>query len=214
MAFLDVRFPVDISYGSAGGPGYQTTVVTTQGGREYRNSQRSMPLYEYNAACGVKSRAQMAALCNFFNAVGGRAHSFRWKDHLDFQSCLMTATPAALDQAIGTGDGTTAAFQLKKTYTEGALSRVRTILKPVSGTVLVAVAGVVKTVTTHYTVDHATGIVTFTAGNIPTAGQSVTAGYEFDVPARFDIDSLRDLTWESFDILSAQIPVLEVRDAA
>lgn len=214
MSFLEVRFPVDISYGSAGGPGHQTTVITTQSGREYRNSLWSRPLYRYNAALGVKTRAQMATLIAFFNAVGGRAHSFRWKDPLDHKSGLVTSTPTALDQTIGAGDGSTVDFQLIKTYTQGALSRVRTILKPVADTVLIAVAGVAKTEDTHYTVDHATGIVTFTAGNIPTAGQAITAGYEFDVPARFDVDDLSGLTWDNYDLLSVQIPVIEVRDAA
>ena len=40
------------------------------------------------------------------------------------------------------------------------------------------------------TVDHVTGIVTFLAGHIPAASAAITAGYEFDVPVRFDSDKL------------------------
>ena len=62
---------------------------------------------------------------------------------------------------------------------------------PVNGTVEISVAGVPKTETTHYTVDYATGMVTFTPGNIPAAAQAVTATFEFDVPVRFAEDDLK-----------------------
>ena len=48
----------------------------------------------------------------------------------------------------------------------------RAIQLPVAGTVEISVAGVLKTETTHYTVDYSTGVVTFTGGNIPAAGAS------------------------------------------
>ena len=37
MAFIETRFPADISFGSAGGPEYSTDIVVTQGGYEQRN---------------------------------------------------------------------------------------------------------------------------------------------------------------------------------
>jgi uncharacterized protein (TIGR02217 family) len=37
-------------------------------------------------------------------------------------------------------------------------------------------------------VDVATGILTFKPGKIPANGAVVTAGFEFDVPVRFDTD--------------------------
>ena len=53
-----------------------------------------------------------------------------------------------------------------------------------------AVSGVAKTLGTQFTLNTTTGVVTFLAGNIPTADQTVTAGFEFDVPVRFDTDKL------------------------
>ena len=47
-------------------------------------------------------------------------------------------------------------------------------------------------------VDPATGIVTFLPGHLPAAGAAVTAGFEFDVPVRFDTDRL--------EIISAGLP--------
>jgi uncharacterized protein (TIGR02217 family) len=57
----------------------------------------------------------------------------------------------------------------------------------VAGSVRVAVNSVE---TTAFTLDAATGIITFNAGNIPAAGSVVAAGYEFDVPVRFDTDAI------------------------
>jgi hypothetical protein len=37
MAFHEVRFPTDISYGSSGGPEFSTDIVITSSGHEQRN---------------------------------------------------------------------------------------------------------------------------------------------------------------------------------
>ena len=43
---------------------------------------------------------------------------------------------------------------------------------------------------TRYDFDDATGEIVFAPAAIPLAGQVVTAGFEFDVPVRFDIERL------------------------
>ena len=134
----------------------------------------------------------------------------RYKDWMDYKSCLLAGTPAATDCAIGTGTGALDVFQLYKTYTIGAYVRSRRILKPIASTVLIAVAGTTKTLTTHYTLDATTGIVTFTAGNIPTAGQAVTAGFEFDVPCRFDADDL-SISMDSILSGASQVILIELK---
>jgi uncharacterized protein (TIGR02217 family) len=53
--------------------------------------------------------------------------------------------------------------------------------------------------------------VTFLAGHIPIAGQIVTAGFEFDVPVRFDTDKL-EVNVQSFLHGSIPaIPLIEIR---
>ena len=82
-----------------------------------------------------------------------------------------------------------------------------TFAKPVAGTVRVARAGVEAT--SGWSVDATTGIVTFATA--PAAGVLVTAGFEFDVPVRFDTDRL-DVTWDLDRLGSiASIPLVEVR---
>lgn len=204
------RFPDDISYGSRGGPAYNTTVIVVDSGAESRNQRWSYPRHEYDVAYGINTLAKLEDLLHFFHVVAGRAIGFRFKDWMDYKSCDRSATPAQEDVSIGTGDGTEDDFQLVKTYTQGAYTRTRKILKPVSGTLLVAVAASAKQEGVHYDVDYATGIVTFKAGNIPTNGQAVTAGFEFDVPVRFDTDRL-SINLDDYNTASAQVPVVELK---
>ena len=80
-----------------------------------------------------------------------------------------------------------------------------------AGTVLVVVAGMTKTIGTHFTVDVTTGRVTFLTGQIPTAGQVITAGFEFDCPVRFDTDKL-EINVQGFRHGAIpHIPIIEVR---
>jgi uncharacterized protein (TIGR02217 family) len=63
----------------------------------------------------------------------------------------------------------------------------------------------------HFNVDHATGLVTFTGGNIPPVDAVVTAGYEFDVPVRFDTDKL-EINLSLIEAGSIpNIPIVEIR---
>ncbi|MFN7177769.1 MAG: DUF2460 domain-containing protein, partial [Thermaurantiacus sp.] len=83
----------------------------------------------------------------------------------------------------------------------------RLIAKPVTGTVKIYRGGVEAT--SGWTVNTATGLVTFTTA--PTSGVQVTADFEFDVPVRFDSDQM-DITIETYQLGSwGQIPVLEIR---
>jgi uncharacterized protein (TIGR02217 family) len=144
----------------------------------------------------------------FFEERRGRFHGFRWRDHADWKSGPPGALTTPLDQVIGTGNGSALTFQLKKTYGVSHAPFARDIKKPVAGTVKIAVAGVTKTVTTHFTVNATTGVVTFAGGQAPANGAIVTAGFEFDVPVRFDTDKL-EINLSGFH--SGGIPVVEIR---
>jgi uncharacterized protein (TIGR02217 family) len=210
MAFHEVRFPTDISKGAHGGPERRTDVVTMGSGFEERNSRWADSRRTYNAGYGVRSIDDLNAVIAFFEERRGRLTGFRWKDHADWKSCAPSKTPGATDQVIGTADGTKATFQLVKTYGAMFAPYVRTIAKPVAGTVVVAVAGV-AVAASGYAVDATTGIVTFAAGHIPVAGAQVSAGYEFDVPVRFDTDKL-EINLQGFQHGAVpSIPILEVR---
>ena len=207
MAFHEVRFPDDISRGARGGPERRTQIVELASGDEERNANWANSRRRYDAAYGIRRADDLAAVVAFFEARNGRLYGFRWKDWADFKSCLPSGTPSATDQNIGAGDGTATDFQLVKVYSSGSQSWSRTITKPVSGTVLVAIDGVEAT--TGWSVDTTTGLITFTSA--PAAGAAITAGFEFDVPVRFDTDTL-DVTLDIERIGSiTSIPLIEVR---
>ena len=211
MSFHEVRFPTAISRGAQGGPERRTDVVVLGSGFEERNSRWADSRRSYNAGYGVASLDDLHSVIAFFEERRGRLYGFRWKDHADWKSSAPAAEPTAFDQVIGTGDGTTAAFQLIKTYGGAHAPWSREIKKPVAGTVQVAVGGVVRSEGAHFAVDPSTGVVNFLAGHLPAAGLVVTAGFEFDVPARFDSDKLEiSLSGFSHGAIP-NIPIIEVR---
>jgi uncharacterized protein (TIGR02217 family) len=199
-------------------PQRKTEVVTLGSGFEERNAVWANSRRRYDAGYGIKDMNDVYIVVAFFESRLGRLYGFRFKDYSDFKSCPpendIAVTNAAIRNTVTgntTGDGSTATFQLQKLYTDAAGSWTRTIKKPVAGTVRVAVAGMEKTITTHFTVDTTTGIVTFTAGHIPTNGQAVTAGFEFDVPVRFDTDEL-SINLKTFDLGEVpSVPLVEVK---
>jgi uncharacterized protein (TIGR02217 family) len=163
----------------------------------------------YDAGIGLRSLEDVGELIAFFEARAGQLHGFRWKDWSDFKSCPALAVPGPEDQLIGIGDGVATTFQLQKTYVSGDQSYVRPIRKPVLGTVLVAVAEDPKIEGLEFGVDPATGEVTFALP--PPLGTRVTAGFEFDVPVRFDTDSIQTsvASFQAGDV--PNVPVVEIR---
>ncbi len=211
MAFHDIRFPVRIAFGATGGPERRTEIVTLGSGAEERNSPWADSRRRYNAGTGLRALDDMHELIAFFEARHGRLHGFRWRDRADWKSGLPSASPTPADQTIGTGDGTTAVFQLTKAYASGGALYTRRIAKPVAGSSRVAVGGVEMAEGVQFTLDATTGVVTFLAGAIPAPGVAVTAGFEFDVPVRFDTDFL-DVDLAAFEAGAVpNIPIVEIR---
>lgn len=209
MAFHEIRFPANISFGSLGGPERLTEIVTLANGFEERNTPWAHSRRRYDAGFGLRSLADVDQLLAFFEARRGQLHAFRWKDWSDYKSCAAARTPLPTDQRIGTGDGVTLSFSLSKTYLSGDESYTRPIVKPVAGTVIVAVATDPQAEGTDFSVDPTTGTVTFAVP--PDIGTAVTAGFEFDVPVRFDSDRVQTsvAAFNAGDL--PNVPIIEVR---
>ena len=167
MAFINEVFPKDISFNSIGSTRFQTDVIMVDSGDDQRISRWSAPLMEYDVAYGVRTMEDLHALISFFRAMKGRLYGFLYEDHVDFSSTMAVAIDARappaishLDQIIGTGDGSTKVFQLIKTYASplGGATQTRLIIKPQTGTVLIAVNNVNAS---NFAVDPTTGLVTF-----------------------------------------------------
>ena len=209
MAFHDVRFPTNLRFGSTGGPERRIEIVTLANGFEERNTPWAEARRNYDAGVSLRSLDDIEDLIAFFEARQGQLHGFRWKDWADYQSCRSSQAVGFEDQLIGVGDGVAVAFQLSKTYRSGAFSQVRRVTKPVAGTVRVGLQGDELVETVHFGVDTTTGIITFASA--PALGAQVTAGFEFDVPVRFDTDRIQVsvASFQAGDV--PHVPVVEVR---
>lgn len=209
MNFHEIRFPTSLSFGSVGGPERRTEIVSLNNGFEERNSPWSQSRRRYDAGFGMRSLDDISVLIGFFEARSGQLFGFRWKDWSDYKSCKPSVEIEATDQEIGVGDDMSTVFQLVKNYRSGDAVQARDISKPVEDLVLVAISGDVQVLGVDYTVDYETGEVTFMAP--PPDLAPVTAGFEFDVPVRFDTDRIESSVGGFSAGEVPSVPVVEVR---
>lgn len=209
MAFHEERFPASLSFGAIGGPERRTDIVTLANGFEERNTPWAHSRRRYDAGMGLRSLDDLGALIDFFEARQGQLHGFRWKDWSDYKSCTACDQIGSADQEIAVADGVAVSFQLMKTYASGVAAYLRPIAKPVEGTVRVQMENVELQDGVDYTVDAVTGLVVFPEP--PAEGARIRAGFEFDVPVRFDTDRIQTAV-SSFQAGEApSVPVVEIR---
>ncbi len=209
MSFHEVRFPASLSFGSVGGPERRTDVVTLANGFEERNTPWAHSRRRYDAGLGMRSLDDIETLIAFFEARRGQMIGFRWKDWSDFKSGKATGAVDFRDQLIAVADGRTKEFRLQKIYRSGAFSYARPIAKPVVGTVRIGVAQDEMQEGVDYSLDPTRGTIRFEAA--PAEGMEVLAGFEFDVPVRFDTDRIQTsvASFQAGDV--PNVPVVEVR---
>lgn len=168
------RFPGCPSFGYTSDPEYRVVITRRASGVEKRNRGWAYPLVKLTVTVGPRMEAEIQELLEFWHACGGQARGFRFHDYADYLSCQVGQTPLATDQPL-LATSTPGTYQLIKRYQFGIdedsqpVTQDRPIYKPVAGTVILSGAG---------TVDYTTGLVTGSSGG--------TAGFEFDVPTRFD----------------------------
>ncbi len=159
-------------------------------------------------------------IVDIFLAIPGPNGSFNCRDWADwntlvgqiYEPVIVTKDDQPMVNTVdGTylGDASTLIFQLNKRYFVGATAvSNRFITKPESGTVLVAVNGVLQTETTDYTIDYTTGLVTFVVA--PPNTETVTWGGNFCTPVKFISDQL-PVSLDAFVNEMQSIELQEVR---
>lgn len=208
MAFHEISFPLRLALSTQGGPELLTDIVSLTNGREARNRRFRHARRRYDVGSTLRSVGDLYAVLAFFEARGGRLHGFRFRDPVDFSSAGWGSSVSPLDQLIGRGDGQTASFRLIKAYGDQAAVEERPIAKPVGASVRVALDGVEQTA--GFVVDQGAGVVTFLPGHVPGAGVEIRAGFEFDVPVRFDTERI-EIDLEAFRAgRIPSIPLIEV----
>lgn len=203
--FHDVRFPVAVSFGATGGPVRRNEIVALTSGREVRNARQALSRRRFDAGTGLRSVDDLYEIMSFFEARRGSLHAFRFRDPFDMSSTAPGNAIAASDQQLGIGDGDRTVFGLRKTYGEGADAHRRPITRPLAGTVRVALDGTELVPMEEFGIDAESGAVVLTAP--PPEGTIVMAGFEFDIPARFDSDRL-EASLASFR--AGQIPTIPI----
>ncbi len=207
MAIPAYRLPAGIEKGSQFSPTFQNVIQEAISGNEQRFAQwaqcRSVGDISYGLLNSTDPAGDFAAILALYRAHYGSLLPFRFKDWSDY---------SVTDENFGTGDGTTVAFQLTKTYDPsyillniaGSVLYVRDITL-LATTPVIKVDGVTKTVVTDYNIVN--GLCTFTS---PPANTKIcTWTGEFDVPVRFD-GPLSVIMNESDIVAIGSLPIREV----
>jgi len=186
--FHEIQFPISVSYGSTSGRRRRTQIVELASGAEERNTNWKNSRRQFDVGSLLRDLNKIDLVIEFWESLEGPLDGFRYRDPMDYKSCKPSEVPANTDQALAIGDGVEKNFQLTKTRTTAAGSWISNIVKPVTGTVLLAVDGVAQISGADYSVNTITGVVVFTLP--PGSGLPVTAGFEYDVPVRFRDEEL------------------------
>ncbi len=168
---INDKFALDAKIGWV----FQTTIIPLSGNYEDRNQDWSYAFFRFEVELINRPLSEIVAFETLLLGRRGAARSFLVRHPL-----YNTLT----NENIGTGDGSTAAFQVHQLFNDSANPYYRNWYT--ISDLVIKVAGTTKTLTTHYTVTD--GLVTFTGGNIPTAGQAITASGSTYVRVRFAED--------------------------
>jgi uncharacterized protein (TIGR02217 family) len=187
--FLEERFPIDARLGANYNEGYGVeTARDPRTGYSYRRLRAAQPEMAFTLQFLLETGDLRERVLALYHRAYAALAGFRVRNIDDYSSNGNTGTPAATDQTLESISSTV--YQLQKEYGAGATPLsiglpVRTVYKPVSGSVKIAVGGVEQL--SGWSVDTTTGRVTFESP----PGGAVTGGFYFDVPCRFS---------EKFDI--------------
>jgi uncharacterized protein (TIGR02217 family) len=212
-SFIDIYMPDEVpGYPCVAAPKTSTTIARSDSGDEQSNRNRVNPLHTFRLPNAVRDHDVLDGLMNHWAVTNGPFKSFPFRNPLDFASVSLTAANvepviSGTDQVIGTGNGAKTQFQLVKTYTRGAYSHVRPIRLPIVATVVVKINGVDPSM--GWSVSREGGIVTFDSA--PAGSTTITAGFYFDVPVRFESDDALEAIVFSYQTSSfADLVLMEV----
>ena len=218
--FIDEYMPDSVpGYPVIASPRWSTEIVIADSGDEQVNQRWSHPLHKYNLPEAVRSMDVFNGIRDHWLIMRGPAHTWPFRDPLDHASVPLlqparTPDTSAQDQVLCIGDGYTRSFQIRKTYTRGSQSYLRTITLPVVNTLRIwregQGASAAGEMTTGWSVNRTTGIVTF--DEAPALGRLHKWGGLFDVPVRFESDDAFDGIAQAFGVGGfADITLLETR---
>ncbi len=218
MSFIDEYLPDEIpGYPCISVPRTKTVIQVNAGGNERRNKEWDDPLHRFILPEAVAREWEpIEILKKHWLIMGGPANTWPFRDPLDFASIDLDApnkvpSYTMTDQPLGTVDGFTQRFQLKKRYTVGSQTYDRTIYLPVSSTVLVSRDGVLVS-SSSYTVTRPGGEIVFTTPPVLGGAGILKAGFLFDCEVRYESDDTLESLVRTFQVGGfSDINLTEVR---
>lgn len=175
--FLEERLPVDVRMGAMYGDGFDVEITQTVAGHEYRYLKHPYPRRESTIQYTLTTSELWDRVVALYYRAYGMYAGFRVRNMDDFSTNAHTAAPTAFDAPAALVSA--GVYQLQKQYGQGGTPLsiglpVRTIFKPVAGTVRVGCQSVAFPAA-QWSVDTTTGRVTF-AANKSAAVTSITKG--------------------------------------
>jgi uncharacterized protein (TIGR02217 family) len=177
--YLNVRLPLQMELNSKRRETEEGLQINRlANGRERRNMRYAQSVLEYEIGFPPQGYEDTVILevKNLFRVSRGGNIPFRFRDFDPTMSALSL-------EPIGVGDAIETEFQVKKTWTLDGQTATRIITKP-APTLSVYKNGGLQTLTTHYTIDYGTGLITFVTP--PGVGQVVAVTGFFDILVRFN----------------------------
>jgi uncharacterized protein (TIGR02217 family) len=170
LPWFEPLFPPDLSFPAVGGCGWNTQVVDTASGEEYRTATWRCSLGRWVVSKKLRTPDNMAQMRALFAWAQGQQNIFRFKDWLDF-----TVSPE--EGVLVSLNGGFLCLGKRYTLTDvfgTTLTVDRPIYKPVPNTVVFSPAGPTVSLTTGLVFGGTLGVTTWSG--------------EFHVPARFGSD--------------------------
>lgn len=197
MAFHEIRLPLYWSEVDDSGPTYANLRTIVRSGAETSVALWEFPLRDWTLSARPLNKDRFDELVAFYHARGGDFHGFRWQDPRDY---LVGRSEAAVETPVATSTLTSTTFQIVRPYTSGGITKSQPVYKPngdtltntvatqADSTVRVYQADGTTEVTSGWTVNLTTGVITFSGA----PGYVPKCSCEFDWPVRFDIGRLPD----------------------
>lgn len=212
--FQYILFPQNVGFSATKSIERLTEVQNFLSGKERRNARKYHSKCKYDIGIAAKNFVDLAKVTEFFEARRGPLVGFLWHDILDCKSCQIDEEINADDQLLGVFDGTVLDFQLIKAYgssTDQEQNYLRKITKPKVAGVKISIDSV-ELDANEFFVDPMTGLVTLTPVIVPAMGSEIAAGYEFEVPVRFE-DAVLQVNYKAFNAGEiAKIALIEILD--
>ena len=163
--FLEERLPLNVRMGASYADEFAVEITKTQSGAENRHLIHPYPVRHFTVQYAL-SHAELwnKVIAMYFRSYG-MFSGFRVRCMDDFSTASQTGTPTPYDAPMALVSY--GVYQLQSQYGQGGTTLpiglpVRTIFKPVSGSVRVGIAGV-ESPSGSFSVDTTSGKVTFSA---------------------------------------------------